>query len=290
VPPEEFPSAFSMPLAPDVKALLALTGSSPQVTDQDQHLGWAVLDALPTAVAVIGADGTILATNVSWKRLVLQNRHNPSYHSVGANYLTIGEQSEGLRAAEATLFSRGRRAVLAGERDDFTMEYDADDDDGAHRFLLLISPVVSRKGGAVVVRLDITARHVAEQALVESEERFRSIFDQAPLGIFRLGTDGRVVDANRARRTLSLPLLMWLRLSPPLAFDGTVGAACSVQCVEMSHVRLRKREVENLGVLGEALTMGRFGQDGQPVLDAPPEQYLSRCTPAALGDAGHRFI
>jgi diguanylate cyclase (GGDEF)-like protein/PAS domain S-box-containing protein len=202
VPPEEFPSAFSMPLAPDAKALLALTSSSPQITDQDQHLGWAVLDALPTAVAVIGADGTILVTNLSWKRLVLEDGCLPSYPSVGANYLAICEQSQGPRAAEATMAARGLRAVLAGDRDEFTLEYDADDADGAHRSLMLVAPVVSRKGGAVIAHLDITARHVAEQALAESEERFRSIFEQAPLGIFRLGTDGRVVDANRALCTI----------------------------------------------------------------------------------------
>jgi PAS domain S-box-containing protein len=37
-----------------------------------------------------------------------------------------------------------------------------------------------------------------QEALAESEERFHSIFEQAPLGILRLDTDGRIVDANRA--------------------------------------------------------------------------------------------
>ena len=78
--------------------------------------------------------------------------------------------------------------------------------------------------------------------------------------------------------------------SPPLTFDSPDGAARGVQRVEISHVRFGKREVENLGVLGETLTMSRFSQNGQPMLDAPPEQYLSRCTPAALGDAGYSCI
>jgi diguanylate cyclase (GGDEF)-like protein/PAS domain S-box-containing protein len=198
VPPEEFPGGFNMPPAPDPEALLALAPPGPQVTDRDQQLGWAVLDALPTALAVIGTDGTILATNLSWKHLVVENGRVPSYHSVGANYLAVCEQSHGPRAAEATLAARGLRAVLAGERDAFTLEYDANDDGKARRFLVLISPVASRAGGAVVAHLDITERHAAEQALAESEERFHSIFDQAPLGIFRLSVDGRIVDANPA--------------------------------------------------------------------------------------------
>jgi PAS domain S-box-containing protein len=45
---------------------------------------------------------------------------------------------------------------------------------------------------------DVTAQVLAEQALTESEARFRSIFEQAPLGIFRLGPDGRIDDVNPA--------------------------------------------------------------------------------------------
>ena len=157
VPPEEFPRAFDMPPAPDAKALLALTSPSPQVTDQDQHLGWAVLDALPTAVAVIGVDGTVLATNLSWKRLASRDGRVATNYAVGTNYLAFCEGAQGQRAAEATLAGRGLRAVLAGDNEAFSLEYDVGDDEGARRFLMLVSPVASRRGGAVVAHLDITA-------------------------------------------------------------------------------------------------------------------------------------
>jgi DNA-binding CsgD family transcriptional regulator len=119
------------------------------VTDQDQHLGWAVLDALPTAVAVIGADGTVLATNLSWKRLASRDGRVASNYAVGTNYLAFCEGAQGQRAAEATLAGRGLRAVLAGDREAFSLEYDVGDDAGARRFLMLVSPVASH--------LDITA-------------------------------------------------------------------------------------------------------------------------------------
>jgi PAS domain S-box-containing protein len=45
---------------------------------------------------------------------------------------------------------------------------------------------------------DITVQKLAEQSLMESEERFRSIFDQAPIGILCLDACGRITDANRA--------------------------------------------------------------------------------------------
>jgi diguanylate cyclase (GGDEF)-like protein/PAS domain S-box-containing protein len=52
---------------------------------------------------------------------------------------------------------------------------------------------------AVVVNFrDVTERRRAEQALVESEERFRAVFESALVGIVRLDPTGRVADANRA--------------------------------------------------------------------------------------------
>jgi len=123
-----------------------------------------VLDALPTAVAVIRTDGTVLATNLSWKRFTSKYGRTASDYAVGTNYLAFCEGAQGQSAAEATLGGRALRAVLAGDRDAFTLEYDVADEAGAHWFLMLVSPVAPRRGGAVVAHLDITARHIAEEA------------------------------------------------------------------------------------------------------------------------------
>jgi PAS domain S-box-containing protein len=44
--------------------------------------------------------------------------------------------------------------------------------------------------------LDITARHEMEEALRASEEKYRSIFESAPVGIFRSDLAGRLISAN----------------------------------------------------------------------------------------------
>ena len=51
---------------------------------------------------------------------------------------------------------------------------------------------------AIVITLDITERKQAEQALSESEQRFRAIVNQATAGIVRTAPDGKVVFVNQA--------------------------------------------------------------------------------------------
>lgn len=53
-------------------------------------------------------------------------------------------------------------------------------------------------GGLVANVRDITDRKRSEAALLEAEARFRTAFDEAPIGMSLMGTDGRLLRVNRA--------------------------------------------------------------------------------------------
>ena len=74
------------------------------------------------------------------------------------------------------------------------------DADGQH-FWVQIAPMRDGDGaieGGMVLAQDVTALKATERELVEAEERFRTAFDQAPIGMGLIALDGRYMRVNEA--------------------------------------------------------------------------------------------
>src|SRR5262249_55437977 len=92
------------------------------------------------------------------------------------------------------------RAYLAGETAEYSVEFRARHRDGSYRWLLSRGVVVRDAAGRPVrfvgTRIDITERKAAEDALRESEERFRGMFESAGVGIAHTDFGGRWLRLN----------------------------------------------------------------------------------------------
>lgn len=124
-----------------------------------------VLDSLSAHVAVLDPRGTILAVNQAWRRFAEQNGSRDANAYTGSNYLEVCRRVTGAGAAQARAVLNGVRAVLAGRRKSFSLEYPCHGPDGPRWFLVRTSPLVGPLTGAVVAHEDITQRKRATDSV-----------------------------------------------------------------------------------------------------------------------------
>ena len=109
---------------------------------------------------------------------------------------------EFLPPEEQHLVSKSIAKVLSGETADLQLEHLIRRRDGELRHIVVrINVVLDDKGCVMGTRgsnQDITDLKRAEEAMRESEERYRSFFDQASDGILLMSLAGKQIDLNKA--------------------------------------------------------------------------------------------
>ena len=159
----------------------------------------ALLDALPSSVALLDANGVIVAVNEAWRRFGDANGLRDPDHGVGRNYLDICDTVASPDAARNPAVAVALRAVLAGERSTFSIEYPCDSPQEQRRFLLTAAPLeAGRRAGAVIMHVDITDRVRAEQAHLRSAELLQAVADGTPDIVFVKDLEGRYLLCNNA--------------------------------------------------------------------------------------------
>lgn len=127
---------------------------------QASHLDDAVLEALPTQIAVLDGDGVIVRTNEAWRRFGRDNGIEMPPDTLGVNYLDVCRVSPD---EDGDAAAAGIERVLAGESDEFAYEYPCHSPNEERWFLMRALPLGRGDGGEVVVmHLDITERKLAE--------------------------------------------------------------------------------------------------------------------------------
>lgn len=157
----------------------------------------SILNSLPANVAVLAPDGAILATNEAWDRFARENG-DPPLKSIGtsANYLDACRQAAASGEPHAQAALNGILSVLQGDRQFFQFEYPCSSATQPRWFLMSVSPLLGKQGGAVVTHSNITDRKLAEVALQASEFTIRSLLASAPQAVIAVSADEKIVFVN----------------------------------------------------------------------------------------------
>ncbi|MCU7375214.1 PAS domain-containing protein [Paucibacter sp. O1-1] len=168
------------------------------------HASESLLNALPSHIAVLDAEGIIISVNEAWRRFAGQNGLRDAAHGVGRNYLDSCAAAPGPGAAEIWAVATGLRAVLHGERSSFTIEYRCDSPSERRWFMLMATPVdPARRDGAVVMHVDVSARARAEEETLRSKELLQVVADGTPDIVYVKDMRGRYKLCNRALGTFT---------------------------------------------------------------------------------------
>ncbi|HEX6350631.1 MAG TPA: EAL domain-containing protein [Candidatus Dormibacteraeota bacterium] len=153
----------------------------------------SLFETLACGVLVQGAKGEVLDANRAAEEIL----------GVGLEEMR-GHSSAELWEVEEEGYGKQRPALIALATRQPVRNYTfrVRRRDGEVRWLQADSiPVLDQEGQpnqVVSSIIDVTERNRAEDALRESEERFRAVYDQAGIGIARLSLEGKVEDANPA--------------------------------------------------------------------------------------------
>jgi PAS domain S-box-containing protein len=242
--------------------------------DANQRLRWAneqiirstmrtreVIELAPDAFFQADLDGRFTDVNHAACRLLGYERDE----LIGKTIFDIipAEDADRLRVVKADLLLPGRVN---------TAEWTQRRKDGTFVPVEVSSNILPDGRWEAFAR-DVTERKRAEQALQESEERFRLTIDEAPIGMALVALDGRFVRVNRALceivgySSTELTGLTFQAISHPDGLDLDLAASSRLARGEMSRYHREKRYIRKDGTIVDVLLNVSIlrSRDGAPL-------------------------
>lgn len=158
-----------------------------------------IIDKSPAPMWVSDIKGTVIRVNEA----LLKMLKLPSNQIVNKYNVLKDTQvkEQGLLPLVKSVFEKGKTV-------NFTIDYETIKEkqvivkEPAHRIIdITMTPVQDDNKntiGVICIERDITRRLTTERKLKESEEKYKAIFDQSPLGIIHFDNDGVITECNES--------------------------------------------------------------------------------------------
>jgi two-component system cell cycle sensor histidine kinase/response regulator CckA len=184
--------------------------------DNSKQRARDILNSLDARVAVVGEGFKILDINATWEEFAIEcQAGESSCWGIGSKYMReVSPESPDYDIAQQAY--RGILSVQRGEAARFILEYPCCYQGETLWFLMKVLPLSGFPGQVIVAHSDITGQKNALERVEESEQRFRTFFEEAPDAIFLEGLDDTIIDANpAATRLLGYSREEFLKMSIP---------------------------------------------------------------------------
>ena len=129
---------------------------------ESEALNRGIIDSLTSLVAILDRSGRIIAVNDAWRKFHQLGGIPPPGIDVGVDYLEVCRRAESEGDPSSAEILAAIEDVLSGKETEFQSEYSCVTPAGALWFEILVTPLRSEAGGAVVKHRDITDRKQAE--------------------------------------------------------------------------------------------------------------------------------
>lgn len=241
---------------------------SKRKSEQNEAFLDGVFQGSPDAVLLIERDGSIIRTSSEARRMFAIEDARAGTLRI-EDILPSGHFEEQPRLCESLFLQTGKHAVMPGR------QIMARRSDG-HRFPVdvMASPMhLTDRDMAIVTIRDVTERVMNEEALRQSEARFRSALEHAPIGMAIVSLDGHWLEVNNSacemlgysRDELKSLTFQDVSYAPDLALD--LDYAQRLLRGEIRSYQMEKRYVRKDGAIVPALLTGSVVMDenGAPV-------------------------
>lgn len=159
----------------------------------------AALDALSAHIALLNEQGDIISVNASWKKFADDNGFRNNNYGIGSNYLVVCDNATKRNSEDSSLVAQGIRSIMAGQADEFQLEYPCHSPFEKRWFVVRVSCFKwYNKTRYIVAHQNVSELKHVQIQLQQNKRRIETILDNVNVSIVTLDGDGAITSANLA--------------------------------------------------------------------------------------------
>ncbi len=181
-----------------VGVIMDITGlkQAQEALRQSEERFRAIFEHAQVGISMTDLEGRYLQTNQAFQQFL----------GYSADELMSLNFQEVTHPEDLAAYGRLRDTLVSGQCQHYSLEKRYVRKDGeivwAQLMAALLRDAQGNPQNLISTYMDITAHKQAEEALRQSEERFRAIFEYAPVGISMTDLEGRILQTNRVLQAL----------------------------------------------------------------------------------------